>query len=327
MTAIVWAEPLQLWGIPVPTPFPVGDAVIYLHQGERLTLFDAGVYTQTAWEALIAGLSELRLNVSDIEAIVLTHHHLDHIGLSRRVRDASGARVCAHPRVSEQLRHLYDETHARTHMESLLRELGVPREYQETVIQSRMQYRQIMDDFVVDESLADGTRFGPFTVHHRPGHSATDTVYLHEGLRCAITGDHLLKNVTPNPILRRCAESGKREKSLVQYCESLERTRLLEADWCFPGHGKPFQQHRDIVASTFRHIERRNLRILAQVPAQGITPYEVMKKLFPRFSGPELYYCLSAATGHLELLEMQDRLYSGYNGGVLHFFAFSAPCG
>jgi len=212
-------------------------------------------------------------------------------------------------------------------LEALLPELGVPREHQETVILSRMQSRHIMDDFVVDESLEDGARLGPFTVHHRPGHSATDTVYLHETLRFAITGDHLIKNVTPNPILRRCAESGVREKSLVQYCEALERTRLLEADWCFPGHGNPFQKHREVVASTFRHIERRNLRVLAQVPPGGITPYEVMKKLFPRFSGTELYYCLSAATGHLELLEMQGRLYSRHHEGIVRFFPFSAPCG
>ncbi|HOQ90855.1 MAG TPA: MBL fold metallo-hydrolase, partial [Candidatus Hydrogenedentes bacterium] len=68
--------------IVLPTPFPVGDVNVYLYRGQdRLTLFDAGVKTDQAWDALVEQIRELGYEIRDIGRIVLTHHHFDHIGL------------------------------------------------------------------------------------------------------------------------------------------------------------------------------------------------------------------------------------------------------
>ncbi|HDP34049.1 MAG TPA: MBL fold metallo-hydrolase [Candidatus Hydrogenedentes bacterium] len=312
-------ESKGLYRIPTPTPFPVGAANVYLYKGDALTLFDAGTKTDDAWGVLTCRLRELGVALRDIEQIILTHHHLDHLGLSRRIKDASNAIVYAHPEAAAQIPYMYDESESRLYLEPTLRELGVPATVVEEIIALRHLNSNLLDDFVIDKTVAEDTPVGPFEAHFRPGHSITDTLYVHHTERWALTGDHLIRNVTPNPLLRRRLENGVREHTLVQYCDALKKTRELELSWCLPGHGAPFQDHRSVADATFRHIERRGEKVLQAVPQTGATPYDVTCALFPRLKGPERYYCLCAATGHLELLESQGRLHSARRDGVLHY--------
>ena len=65
----------------LPTPFSVGDVNVYLVKGDSLTLVDAGVKTEVAWETFKQQLKEVGYEPRDIEQVVLTHHHPDHVGL------------------------------------------------------------------------------------------------------------------------------------------------------------------------------------------------------------------------------------------------------
>src|SRR5690625_6240969 len=65
----------------LPTPFAVGDVHVYLIKGDMLSLVDAGVKTKEAWESLTHQLKQLGYRPEDIEQLILTHHHPDHIGL------------------------------------------------------------------------------------------------------------------------------------------------------------------------------------------------------------------------------------------------------
>src|SRR5947207_15738323 len=53
--------------------------------------------TTEARAALAAGLQHAGLSVSKLQAIVLTHHHPDHVGLSGELQEQSGAAVYMHP--------------------------------------------------------------------------------------------------------------------------------------------------------------------------------------------------------------------------------------
>jgi glyoxylase-like metal-dependent hydrolase (beta-lactamase superfamily II) len=65
-----------------------------LDDGDRLTLVDAGV--PTAWEPLHAALRGIGRTLEDIEAVVLTHAHFDHVGIAERVRSRLGIPVYVH---------------------------------------------------------------------------------------------------------------------------------------------------------------------------------------------------------------------------------------
>lgn len=65
-------------------------------QGE-LTLIDGGY--PRYYGQLGSGLASIGGGVADIQAIVVTHAHHDHLGLVARLQKESGARVLAHPAV------------------------------------------------------------------------------------------------------------------------------------------------------------------------------------------------------------------------------------
>lgn len=58
-----------------------GDVHAYVLKGDAVTLVDCGPMTQEAQHAFVTQLKEHHLSIDDIDQVVLTHHHADHVGL------------------------------------------------------------------------------------------------------------------------------------------------------------------------------------------------------------------------------------------------------
>lgn len=65
-----------------------------IEEDGRLTVVDTGV--PTSWSSLIEALGNLGLRLSNIEAVVLTHAHFDHLGFAERARADLGVPVWVH---------------------------------------------------------------------------------------------------------------------------------------------------------------------------------------------------------------------------------------
>ena len=81
--------------LPIPTPFAVGPVNCYLIDDEPLTLVDAGPNSGTSLEALSQAVAAHGFALEDIERLVITHQHMDHLGLIGLVAARSGAEVVA----------------------------------------------------------------------------------------------------------------------------------------------------------------------------------------------------------------------------------------
>ena len=81
--------------LPIPTPFAVGRVNCYLIDDDPLTLVDTGPNSGTSLTTLEHALADHGRKVEDLERIVLTHQHIDHIGLAQILADRSGAEVIA----------------------------------------------------------------------------------------------------------------------------------------------------------------------------------------------------------------------------------------
>src|SRR5579872_1816822 len=87
-----------IWQIPVPIPLPLRTVNMHaVVSKDGWALIDTGMGVPDARVAFAAGLERAGLTIDTLRAIVLTHHHPDHVGLSGELHEQSGATVYMHP--------------------------------------------------------------------------------------------------------------------------------------------------------------------------------------------------------------------------------------
>jgi glyoxylase-like metal-dependent hydrolase (beta-lactamase superfamily II) len=100
----------------------VEDAYVnwYLvEDGGRLTIVDTGL--PASWRSLPAALRELGRSPDDVEAVVLTHAHFDHMGFAERARRELGVPVWAHERERPVAAHPWRYEHERSRLPYFVR--------------------------------------------------------------------------------------------------------------------------------------------------------------------------------------------------------------
>jgi len=70
----------------------VNSLVIF---GRRITLIDTGI--KTSWGSIFKYVNEQGRDPSDIELIILSHAHPDHMGSAAKIKQSYNSRVAAHP--------------------------------------------------------------------------------------------------------------------------------------------------------------------------------------------------------------------------------------
>jgi glyoxylase-like metal-dependent hydrolase (beta-lactamase superfamily II) len=313
--------------LPVPTPFLVGRVNCYLVEDDPLTLVDAGPNSGTSLMALEAALAEHGRKVEDLERIVLTHQHIDHIGLAQILADRSGAEVCALDRLAPWLGAFSDEIEDDDRFaEAIMLRHGIPQDVASALRVVTSQFRAWGASVKVTTPMADGStlRFAnrSWRVHHRPGHSPSDTIFLDDDRGQLLAGDHLIGHVSSNPLISRPLEGGgpdDRPKALVIYLESLRATREMEVDVVLPGHGDPVADHRALIDERFRMHERRAGKIAALVDERPRTAYEIAQEMWGNVAVTQAYLTISEVIGHVDLLADRGQVVEVVQDGVVHF--------
>src|SRR5688572_4400711 len=117
---------LPIVAIPLPLAH-VGSVNAWLLPGDPVTLIDTGPREACAEAALEAALRRERLRVEDIELVLATHHHLDHVGLAATIRRRSNARIAVLDRVADYVERYAEEVERdRRFAHALMAHHGVP---------------------------------------------------------------------------------------------------------------------------------------------------------------------------------------------------------
>ena len=319
---------MTLHALAIPTPFAVGRVNCYLVEDDPLTLVDTGPNSGTSLTALEAALGEHGRRVDDLERIVITHQHFDHFGLLAILADRSGAEVCALDRLASWLERFRDSTEEDdAFAEALMRRHGIPADMVMVLRALSRQYRAWGANASATTLLADGGTLGfagrEWRIHHRPGHSPTDTVFHDERSGELVCGDHLIKHISSNPLIARPldGDAAERPKALVAYIASLEATRAMEVEVVLPGHGEAFGGHRELIDERLRMHDRRARKLEALVADEPRTAYELAQELWGNVAVTQAYLTLSEVLGHMDLLVADGRVVEVEEDGVTRFAA------
>jgi glyoxylase-like metal-dependent hydrolase (beta-lactamase superfamily II) len=311
----------------IPTPFAVGRVNVYLIEDKPLTLVDAGPNSGTSFDELRRGIAGLGHSLEAIELVILTHQHIDHLGLVSLVAAHSGAEVAAIDAAVPFVENYPIEAQADDDFaRDIMFRNGIPADVV-TALQSVSQaFRAWGAKAHVTRALRDGEelRFRDRTlhVHHRPGHSPTDTVFHDRERRILVAGDHLLKHISSNPLITRPLDgSGKRPQALVTYLNSLRKTREMEVDLVLPGHGDPIADHRSLIDERFALHRRRADKIRGLIAERPRSAYEIARALWGNIAVTQAYLTLSEVLGHLDLLLNAGRIREVERDGVAVFEA------
>lgn len=225
-----------VYQLEIPMRFnPLGCTYSYLLR-DAAALIDTGVGTNDAFEALEEQLRSVGLATSDIEHIVLTHLHRDHVGLVERVRSASGAVVHAYrSAVKLQRKAMAAESGGSRSRKDELRLLGGGR-YISMLGRFEGALRRPRPMVNIDETYDDGDTIGlkgsNLRVFWTPGHSP-EHICLYDADRGLLySGDHVLPRITSH-ISLHSHEGGD---PLKDYLDSLERLRGLPVTVVLPAH-------------------------------------------------------------------------------------------
>jgi glyoxylase-like metal-dependent hydrolase (beta-lactamase superfamily II) len=311
--------------ISVPTPFAVGRVNVYLIEDDPLTLVDAGPNSGTSLDVLQRALGALGHTIEDIELVILTHQHIDHLGLVGIVAAHSGAEVAAIEQAVPFVERYSEEAAADDEFarELMLRH-GISEDIATALESVSRAFRAWGARADVTRVLRDGERIElrdrVLEVHFRPGHSPTDTVFYDPRRRQLIAADHLLKHISSNPLVTRPRDGSiGRPQALVTYLASLERTRAMDVQLVLPGHGEPIIDHRALIDERFRMHRRRAEKLHRLIAERPRSAYELAQALWGNIAVTQAYLTLSEVLGHTDILLNEGRVQEVQEGGVVRF--------
>lgn len=201
------------------------------------------------------------VDLTDLDMIVMTHLHVDHIGGAEAIKGDSGVPLAIGKADASRVRLIQEDPEGfKNFLSSQLLLNGTPSSTvsqivgRHSVLDNVGLYKDI--DFDVEfeggENIAENV-----SIVRNPGHSPGSMSIILKDSSKLLTGDHLLPGITPN-----ISFYDRDSDMLGLYISSLKETRKLEPSMILPGHRDPFEKGVERIDEILGHHRERLNEIL-----------------------------------------------------------------
>ena len=294
--------------IELPTKFEMGTVNSYLFMTPVPTLIDCGEKSDECWDALIAGLSNEGLVISDIERVIITHAHVDHMGMAAKVAEASEAKVWVSDMVEPWAIDL--PTMQAERWGTIMRLLTEITNQEDSPMHQGFakffnNYKDYWDPISADAiqvfSVGDKLLLGDgeWEVMYAPGHCINQTCFYNSATQELLAADMLLR-IAPTPVVDAdISDPTKRAEGLSVMIKTMKQFMEMELSTVYPGHYEPILNGSTLLEKQLDRIDKRIDQTYELISDGPKNFFEILDKMYKgRVSGPAIPMMI----GYLDVL-------------------------
>ncbi len=314
----------SIYPIVVPTGHHLGTYNFFLYEKQgSLSLIDAGADTDACWEQLIQTLAQNGFSLQDLDRVILTHHHGDHVGLVNRITKGQEVPVYAHveaiPRLKMERAYLSDRLQF---FDQLYKEMGCGSASKSHMAKLKASLenggeRALKADIL---TIGHGDWIAGLQAVEAPGHSPNQLTFLDRERKWLFGGDLLLRHISSNAIIEP-DQQFNRLPTLVQHVESLKKSAALDVDIVLPGHEQFIYDHQELIEQRLKSTEEKAAKILELIRTGVSTAHHLASVYYKRKYDTQFALVISEIIGQLDYLEVHHKVDKKLQDGIWHYEA------
>jgi len=286
--------------------WPPGHAAAYLIDTAEPILVDAGAPGDDNEERFRSRLEAVGLGPADLDHVLITHPHTDHIGQLPTILDGD-VRLYAPQRVVDQLRRSPDQLAAG--VRDVAAEIGLDPDsidqHVEQAVESLERSRRLLPPDRVDRPVDFGESFTAggylFDTVHTPGHQIHHACYRTglAGVRSMFTGDALIEPFRA-AALHVGLDHGAFD-AVDAFYRAFDALESVSVDRAFPGHGPVFGAYDRVVRRSRERLDGTVADVAETVADIGpATPLEITMARVEELDHPAVLLDTIGALGYLD---------------------------
>ena len=233
-----------------------------------------------------------------IVAIVYTHNHLDHLGGATVFFDKDYTEIYAQENIIYNLDNIATTIRPIIFQRSA-RQFGIPLPEEEIVHQGIGGFLEINDQstlglvrptVVFDDELTIKIDNLTFVLAHVPGETDDHLYVWIPEKQAVMVGDNFYRSFANLYAIR-----GTKFRNPMEWVESLDKIRLLNAEHLVPSHTRPISGQKNVAQALtdyrdgIQFVHDQTIRYINK----GLTPDEIVQKVkLPKHLAESPYFCL-----------------------------------
>ena len=323
--------------IKIDVPFGVKFVSSYIFEIDNKTiLIDAGLNSKSWIKIFLERLKDLKKTIADIDVCIITHSHIDHIGLMGVLRKKNpDAKIYMHNITQKILEWETDKSNLEDIEQQAIKlshqftRYGLSEDQRKRIVQFFTYWPKLRNYQKPDGVLHDGNIIlKNLEIIWTPGHSFGHICVFNRDKKHLFSGDHVLSRITPHignfmvpEFITKQYNNYNFSNVLDQYLQSLDRINDLNVRVIFPGHQEIIYNPQERINQIKDHHDKRLADISKVIKDKPMTPYRISKIHF----GEDLdeinsFLALSEVLGHLLYLEDKEQVKTiEKNGQILYY--------
>jgi glyoxylase-like metal-dependent hydrolase (beta-lactamase superfamily II) len=326
-----------IYQIKIDVPFPVKFVCLYLFNiRDKKVLIDSGLNMGNWKNKLFSVFEEYNLSIQDIDYLIITHIHTDHMGLVKVLKQKNpNLKILMHDITHDLLKWECDDSNiqelereARVIANQLIK-YGISEEQTNKIVQFFTFWPKFLQYQKPDIIVHDGdTILDKLEIIWTPGHSFGHICIFDKEKKYLFSGDHILSRITPHIgnfiIPMDMAEKYKEydfNNILKHYLVSLDKIDSLNSRIIFPAHQDIIYNPHERILQIKEHHQQRLNEISSVIKNHPMTAYKISQIHF----GEDLdemnsFMALSEVLGHLFFLQAENNVSTiEINGKILYY--------